>query len=109
MPLVGRPQRFRFRSWIKIHWGSATLEASVSGISANGMFIETASPLSVGATFSADLMIDPPLQMHCTVTRVDPSRGMAVRIAFAKREQENQFTKLVEKVSASQVVKKVLI
>jgi hypothetical protein len=100
MPLLARPQRFRFRSWIKIQCGSATLEASVSGISANGMFIETARPLSVGATFSANLMTDPPLQMHCTVTRIDPNRRMAVRIAFAKREHENQFTKLVEKVSA---------
>jgi hypothetical protein len=79
---------------------SATLEASVNGISANGLFIETVAPLSVGATFSANLMIDPPLQMYCTVTRIDPSRGMAVRIAFTTREHENQFTKLVEKVDA---------
>ena len=100
MHILARPQRFRFRSWIKIQWGSATLEASVSGISANGMFIETARPLSVGATFSANLMIDPPLEMYCTVTRIDLSCGMAVRIAFATREYEDRFTKLVEKVSA---------
>src|SRR6202140_2906012 len=100
MPLLTRPQRFRFRFWIKIQWDSATLEASVNGISANGLFIETVSPLCVGATFSANLMIDPPLEMYCTVTRIDPNRGMAVRIAFATREYEDRFTKLVEKVSA---------
>jgi hypothetical protein len=100
MPRLARPQRFKFRSWLKIQLDSATLQASVNGISANGLFIETAKPLSIGATFSANLMIDPPLQMLCTVTRIDPSRGMAVRIAFATREYEDQFTKLVEKVSA---------
>ena len=100
MPLLARPQRFRFRSWITIQSDSATLEASVSGISANGLFIETVNPLCEGATFSANLMIDPPLQMYCTVTRIDPSRGMAVRIAFAAREYEERFTKLVEKVLA---------
>src|SRR5712671_698233 len=100
MPPLVRPQRFRFRSWIKIQADSGTLQASVSGISANGLFIETVNPLSVGATFSANLMIDPPLEMHCTVARIDPSLGMAVRIAFATREYEERFTKLVEKVSA---------
>jgi hypothetical protein len=100
MPPLARPQRFRFRSWIKIQADSGTLQASVSDISANGLFIETVNPLSVGVTFSANLMIDPPLQMHCTVTRIDPSRGMAARIAFATREYEDQFTKLVEKVAA---------
>src|ERR1700730_2957768 len=100
MHLLARPQRFRFRSWVKIQWGSATLEASVSGISANGLFIETVSPLCVGATFSAKLMIDPPLQMYCTVTQIDPSRGMAVRIAFTTKELEDRFKRLVEKVLA---------
>jgi hypothetical protein len=100
MHLLARPQRFKLRSWLKMQWRSATLEASVSGISANGMFIETANSLCIDATFSAILMIDPPLQMHCTVTRIDPSRGMAVRVAFSTREYEDRFTKLVEKVSA---------
>jgi hypothetical protein len=89
MHLLARPQRLRFRSWIKIQSGSATLEASVSGISANGMFIETANPLCIGATFSAILMVDPPLQMYCTVGRIDPSRGMPVRVAFSTREYED--------------------
>jgi hypothetical protein len=100
MHILARPQRFRFRSWIKIQSDSATLEASVNGISANGLFIETVSPLCVGATFSAKLMIDPPLQMYCTVTRIDPSRGMAVRIAFVTKELEDRFTRLIEKVLA---------
>jgi hypothetical protein len=100
MSRLARPQRFRFRSWINIQADSGTLQASVSGISANGLFIETVNPLSVGATFSANLMIDPPLEMYCTVTRIDPSLGMAVRIAFATKEYEDRFTKLVEKVSA---------
>src|ERR1700719_407110 len=100
MPLLARPRRFRFRSWIKIQWDSATLEASVNGISANGLFIETLSPLCVGATFSASLMVEPPLQMYCTVSRIDPIRGMAVRIAFATRELDDRFTKLIQKVLA---------
>jgi hypothetical protein len=44
-------------------------------------------------------MTDLPVQMYCTVTRIDPSRGMAVRIAFPTKEYEDRFTKLVERVS----------
>jgi len=34
--------------------------------------------LWVGATFSARLVLDPPLQMTCTVCRVEPVAGFAV-------------------------------
>lgn len=98
MPLLARPPRYKLNIPIQIQWVSATLKASVTSISANGLFIETVNPLYVGATFSAYLMHDPPLQLYCTVSRIDQSRGMAVRVAFANRENETRFTKLVENI-----------
>jgi len=76
-----------------------TFEAPVTNISANGLYIETENPFLAGATFAANLMLDPPLQMFCTVSRVDVMRGMAVRIAFGVREDDKRFTRLVGKVS----------
>lgn len=99
MSIVARPQRFKLNIPMQIEWGSITLQGSATSISANGLFIEIANPLYIGATFSAELMIGPPLQLYCTVSRIDPRRGMAVRIAFANRENESRFTELVEKIT----------
>jgi len=103
MSILARPQRYEFNSQLRIQIGSTTYEALVTNISANGLFIETQNPLLAGATFSASLMLDPPLQMFCTVSRVDLRRGMAVRIAFGLREDDKRFTRLVEQVSENRV------
>ena len=99
MKLLARPLRYEFSSQLQFEWGSTTVEAPVTSVSANGLFIKISDPLWIGATFSASLMVDPPLQMYCTVSRVDPGRGMAVMIAFATREQDSRFTHLVEEAS----------
>jgi hypothetical protein len=96
MSIIARPQRFSLNIPIQIEWGSATLQASVTIVSANGLFIETANPLWTGATFLANLMLGPPLQLYCTVSRIDPTRGVAVQVAFANKENDQQFTELVK-------------
>jgi len=99
MSILARPQRYAFNSQLRIQIGSTTFETPVTSISANSLFIETQNPLLAGATFAASLMVDPPLQMFCTVSRVDLKRGMALRIAFGSREDDKRFTRLVGKLS----------
>jgi hypothetical protein len=99
MNLLARPRRYKFNSQLQFYWGSTTLNAPVISISANGLFIQTEDPLWIGATFSARLMVDPPIEMYCTVSRVDPGRGMAVRIAFATKNQDDRFSCLVAEAS----------
>jgi PilZ domain len=99
MHILARPPRFKLNIPIQIEWGSTTLQGSVTSISANGLFIEMTNPLWAGATFLADLMVGPPLQMYCTVSRIDPSRGMAVRVAFVNKENDSRFMELVENVA----------
>ena len=98
MPQPGRPPRFKFSAPLEFQWGSIIIQASVCDISANGMFIETANPLWIGATFSANLMLNPSLKIDCTVSRIDPHRGMAVQVAFACPESNRGFMQLVEKL-----------
>lgn len=93
-----RPQRFNFSAPLQIQWGSTVVSACVSDVSVNGLFIRTPDPFWLGAMFSADLLLDPSLQICCTVCRVDPGRGMGVRIAFANKEDSFRYGELVEKV-----------
>src|SRR5260370_7252021 len=72
-------QRYSFRAELEIEWGSAVLRANTRDISTSGMFIESADTLWVGAGFTARLALDNrPVQMDCSVKRVEPGRGMAV-------------------------------
>src|SRR2546426_10720918 len=61
---------------LEMEWGSAVLRGRVLDISAEGMRIEIADPLWVGARFSAVLALEPPLRMECVVRRVEPGGGM---------------------------------
>lgn len=99
MSQLSRPPRFKFAAPVEFEWGSATVRAFVRDISANGLFIEMTDPLWIGATFSASLNLSPPLHLYCTVHRIDPSRGMAVRVAFANKENEQRFSELVQEVA----------
>src|SRR2546425_11120571 len=60
---------------LEMEWGSAVLRGRVLDISAEGMRIEIADPLWVGARFSAVLALEPPLRMECVVRRVEPGGG----------------------------------
>ncbi len=72
------------------------LQGCVCDISAEGMFIEIASPLWVGASFSAQLLLDKPLRVDCTVHWVEPGRGMGVRIVVTDQESSKRFAALLE-------------
>jgi len=88
-------QRYSFRAELEIEWGSAVLRARTRDISASGMFIESADTLWVGAGFTARLALDHrPVQMDCSVKRVEPGRGMAVTVNVSG-EQHKRFQQLI--------------
>jgi hypothetical protein len=70
--------RKKFRGKIEIEWGSTTLTGTVRDIGPKGLFVELIPPLWMGATFCARLIVNPILQMNCTVRRVEPGGGMGV-------------------------------
>ena len=82
--------RFRFHADLEIEWGSTVLRARTRDVSSNGMFIESADPLWVGARFSAQLTLDRPVRLNCFVKRVEPGCGMGVSIALAEEEPNSQ-------------------
>jgi len=80
--------RYRFHADLEIEWGSTVLRARTRDISASGMFIESADPLWVGAGFSAQLTLDKPVKLNCSVKRVEPGRGMGVSFSPTEEHQE---------------------
>src|SRR2546422_6417033 len=70
-----RSTRYPFGAVLEMEWGSAVIRGSVIDISAEGMRIEIADPLWVGARFSAVLALEPPLRMECVVRRGRPGGG----------------------------------
>lgn len=91
-----RPSRYLFSAALEIEWGSALLKGRVRDISAEGMFIEIAELLWVGASFSAQLALDKPLRVNCTVQRVEPGRGMGVSVVVPDEESIKRFAGLLE-------------
>jgi len=70
--------RRKLHEVLEIEWGSSTLTGMVRDIHQRGLFVELMPPLWVGATFSARLMVNPILQLNCTVRRVEPGKGNGV-------------------------------
>jgi hypothetical protein len=87
--------RYSFRADLEIEWGSAVLTGKTRDISTNGMFIEAADTLWIGAGFMARLNVDPPVQVDCSVKRVEPGRGMGVSMAVAQSDQQKYFQDLL--------------
>jgi len=87
--------RYSFRAELEIEWGSALLRGKTRDISANGMFIESADTLWVGAGFTARLALDHPLQMDCSVKRIEPGRGMAVAVTVSEEQQLQRYHDLI--------------
>jgi hypothetical protein len=87
--------RRKFQGTFEIEWGSATLKASVRDLGPQGLFVELVPPLWVGAAFSARLILDPPLQMNCTVCRVEPGTGFAVTFDLPKESGKAQLEALL--------------
>ena len=99
MSRTERPHRYGFEAPIEIYWGSATLLARVCNISVEGLFLEISTPLWIGATFSATMMLQAPLPVNCTVCRIVPSQGMGVQVTFASPETRKRYTDLLEELS----------
>ncbi len=75
-----RSPRYPFEGVLRIEWGSLLLEGIVRDISAEGMLVEIADPLWLGASFAAELGLDTPLRVDCVVRRVEPGQGMGVAL-----------------------------
>jgi hypothetical protein len=88
-------QRYSFRADLEIEWGSAVLTGKTRDISSNGMFIEAADTLWIGAGFMARLNVDPPLKVDCSVKRVEPGRGMGVSMAVAEANHQKYYQDLL--------------
>jgi hypothetical protein len=87
--------RRRLVGTIEIEWGSSTLTGLVRDIGPQGLFIELTPPLWVGATFWARLVADPPLQLNCTVRRVEPGTGIAVTFELVEESGKAQLELLL--------------
>jgi hypothetical protein len=94
--------RFRFHADLEIEWGSTVLHARTRDVSSNGMFIESADPLWVGAGFCAQLTLDPPVRLNCFVKRVEPGRGMGVSIALAEDPNSQRYQEFINLLSVNQ-------
>jgi hypothetical protein len=81
--------RRKFMGTLEIEWGSSRLVGVVRDIGPQGLFVLMTQPLWIGASFSARLMLNPPLDLKCTVRRVEPGTGIGVT-----------FDKLDERTSA---------
>jgi hypothetical protein len=87
--------RRRFQGTLEIEWGSATLKGLVRDLGPQGLFVELVPPLWMGATFSARLDLEPPLQMNCTVCRVEPGTGFAITFDLPEESGKSQLEGLL--------------
>jgi hypothetical protein len=88
--------RYSFRADLEIEWGSAMLPGKTRDVSANGMFIEAADTLWIGAGFTARLNLDRPVKLDCSVKRVEPGRGMGVTVTPAASENQKSYQELLD-------------
>ncbi len=93
--------RYAFRADLEIEWGSAVLRGNTRDISANGMFIEAADSLWVGAGFTARLNLARPVRLDCSVKRVEPGKGMGVSVALSESESQKLYQDLLSSLSST--------
>jgi hypothetical protein len=93
--------RYSFRAELEIEWGSALLRGKTRDISSNGMFIESTDTLWVGAGFTAHLALERPVQMDCSVKRVEPGRGMAVAVSVPQEPHQQRYQELIASLTRS--------
>jgi len=91
--------RYSFNADLEIEWGSALIRGRTRDISSNGMFIESADPLWVGAGFTARLGLEQPVKVDCFVKRVEPGRGMGVAVVVPE-EQQQRYRELLTSLSS---------
>lgn len=93
--------RYSFRAGLDIEWGSALLRASTRDVSANGMFIESADTLWIGAGFTAHLALEQPVKVDCSVKRIEPGRGMGVAVTLSESQHEERYHNLLASLSSA--------
>ena len=93
--------RFRYHADLEIEWGSTVLRARTRDVSSNGMFIESPDPLWVGAGFSAQLVLDKPVRLNCSVKRVEPGRGMGVSISSEEEPHLQRYQDFINSLSGT--------
>jgi PilZ domain len=93
--------RYSFRADLEIEWGSAVLRGSTRDVSSNGMFIESADPLWVGAGFTARLSLPQPVKVDCFVKRVEPGRGMGVSVTVSEERHKQNYQDLLNSLSST--------
>ena len=91
--------RYAFRANLEIEWGSAILRGSTRDISSNGMFIESADPLWIGAGFTAHLVLDRRVKVDCSVKRIEPGLGMGVAVTLSEEQHEQRYQDLLASLS----------
>jgi hypothetical protein len=102
-PLEEPPARVERRDYprkklqvsMEIEWGAAVLTGTVRDIGVAGLFVELTPPLWIGAAFRARLIVNPTLVLYCTVVRVEPNSGMAVRYEAPENDGKAQLEKLL--------------
>lgn len=90
-----RARRYSFDAVLDMEWGSSVLKGRVRDISADGFLIELPNPLWIGARFSAQLALDPPLQVECVVRRVEPGRAIGVTFVVTGEESRARLAALL--------------
>lgn len=93
--------RYPFCATLEIEWGSAMLPGKTRDVSTNGMFIESADTLWVGAGFTARLNLDRPVKVNCSVKRVEPGLGMGVVVAPAESEHHKYYQQLLDSLAGN--------
>jgi hypothetical protein len=94
--------RYSFGAELEIEWGSAVLRGKTRDISSNGMFIESADTLWIGAGFTARLALERPVQIDCSVKRVEPGRGMAVTVTASGEQHQQRYQDLITSLTSQQ-------
>jgi hypothetical protein len=91
--------RYKFDGALAITWGGAALSGRVREIGPDGMFIEIANPLWIGAAFSAQLVAEKPMLFDCVVRWVEPRSGMGVSIVALGEEGRKRFAAFLDTLS----------
>jgi len=93
-------RRYPFDAAVEIEWGSSTLQGRVRDISSSGMLLSSPEPLWIGASFSAKLLVDPPIQVDCTIRRVEPGRGIGVQMSTQQQDHQMQLQALLARLES---------
>jgi hypothetical protein len=91
--------RYKFDGALAIRWGGGVLSGRVREIGADGIFVEIANPLWIGAAFSAQLLAEKPMLFDCVVRWVEPRSGMGVSFVAPGEEGRKRFAALLDRLS----------